>query len=166
MARSANPSLSRSPTPRAEPKPSSASAAPSTPGLSWEKNCAPLPDSPVAEPYRTVTAPALAIVPMSSPGTPMARSTKPSLLKSPAASALPKRSDASAASGTPPLPCTNCWLPAPDNPAGDPARMFTAPASSAVPTPSRGTPTARSANPSLSKSASTDTAAAAAVGEE
>ena len=165
MARSAKPSLLKSPTPRAEPKPSSVSAPPSTPGVFWEKNWLPLADSPLAEPYRTLTAPASVIVPMSSPGTPMARSINPSLSKSPAARALPNKSNGSAASATPPPPWTKSWLPAPDSPLADPSRTFTAPASSAVPTPSRGTPTARSAKPSLSKSASTDTAAAAAAGE-
>src|SRR6266540_3077665 len=94
-ARSAKPSLSKSPTPRSAPKPSPASAVPSTPAVSWEKNWPPPAARPLADPYRTLTAPASVIVPTSSPGTPMARSPKPSLLKSPAAKALPKKSNGS-----------------------------------------------------------------------
>ena len=56
----------------------------------------------------------------------MARSMKPSLLKSPAARALPK-SNGSAVSRPPP-PWTSSWLPAPVRPVADPSRMVTAPA--------------------------------------
>ena len=48
---------------------------------------------------------------MSSKGAPMARSAKLSLLKSPAASAAPKKSLASATPITPALPWSHCWLP-------------------------------------------------------
>ena len=48
--------------------------------------------SPPAEPYRTLTAPASAAAPTFSNGAPAARSAKPSLSKSPAATAKPNRS--------------------------------------------------------------------------
>jgi hypothetical protein len=81
-ARSAKPSLSKSPAVNASPKPSNSSAMLPTPGLSWVKSWLPDPVSPAAPPYSTFTAPAPVILPTDSPGTPTARSADPSLLKS------------------------------------------------------------------------------------
>jgi hypothetical protein len=51
-------------------------------GLSWVKSWLPVPLSPPAVPYSTLTAPASARLPTSSKGIPMARSARPSLSKS------------------------------------------------------------------------------------
>jgi hypothetical protein len=50
--------------------------------LTWVNSWLPVPLSPPAVPYSTVTAPASGILPMSSSGAPMTRSAKPSWLKS------------------------------------------------------------------------------------
>src|SRR5512132_75140 len=71
------------------------------------------------------------------------------------ASAAPKRSPASAVSGSSGLSWVNSWLPAPESPPADPYSTLTAPASTMAPTSSEETPTAGSAKPSLSKSART-----------
>ena len=56
-------------------------------------------------------APASNTVPTSSKGTPMARSSKVSLLKSPPVSTNPNSSPTSATPPIPPLPWKNCWFP-------------------------------------------------------
>src|SRR6266545_2201627 len=127
-ARSSTPLLLKSPAASASPKPSSVSAAPTIPGVSWVNCWLPVPVSPAAEPYRTVTAPT------SSNSTATARSVRPSLLKSPVASRCPKWSSPSTASGTPAVSWVNCWLPVADRPAAEPYRTVTAPAFTVVPT--------------------------------
>src|SRR6266545_2477949 len=82
---------------------------------------------------------------MSSPTTPILRSAKPSLLKSPAANDAPKKSPASAMPATPAAPCQNCWLPVLVRPLAEPCSTFTDPASAIAPMSSPTTPTARSA---------------------
>jgi hypothetical protein len=110
--RSAKPSLSKSPTPNMLPKKSPASAVLPTPGLSWVKNWLPVPVSPAALPYSTLTAPTSCRL-LDSPAAPIARSAKPSLLKSPTPNALPKVSPASAVLPTPAVFWVKNWLPVP-----------------------------------------------------
>ena len=68
---------------------SKASATPGTPGLFWVNSWPPVAVSPPAEPGITLTAPAPCALPTASSGAPAARSSKPSLLKSPAANEEP-----------------------------------------------------------------------------
>jgi hypothetical protein len=88
------------PAVRVSPKLSSGSALLPSPGLFWVNSCPPALESPPAEPYSTLTAPASGMVPTVSNGAPAARSPKPSWSKSPAASASPKKSCSSAAPPT------------------------------------------------------------------
>src|SRR5215475_1973270 len=150
-AKSAKPSLLKSPDAKALPNESLVSAV-SVPDVSWVKNWLPVGVSPAALPYRTLTAPASRTLPTDSNGTPMARSAKPSLLKSPTVSVSPNESCSSPVSA-PDVSWVKNWLPVPVNPAARPYSTLTAPASVALPTDSPGTPTARSAKPSSLKSA-------------
>ena len=122
------------------------------PALSWCQIWLPVAVRPAADPRSTLTAPAFAIAPTSSPRAPIARSSKPSLLKSPTARASPKRSPVSATLSMPALSWCQNWLPVAVRPAADPRSTLTAPALATVPTSSPGAPTARSSKPSLSKS--------------
>ena len=61
----------------------------------WFQNWLPVVVRPLAEPLSVMTAPAAAAVPTVMPGAPIARSAKPSPLKSPAASAKPNWSPGS-----------------------------------------------------------------------
>src|SRR5262245_13255942 len=79
---------------------------------SWVQSCAPAVARPLADPYNTCTAPTSVIVAESWEGMPIARSAWPSPLKSPAASANPKRS--------PVAPPTSSTLPAAVRPVGEP----------------------------------------------
>src|SRR6266511_4304019 len=157
-AKSTKRSPSKSPAPTATPNSSSGSTRPTTPGLSWVNSWLPAPVSPPAEPYSTFTAPASTTAPTSSNDTPTARSAKPSPSKSPTASASPKPSPSSAAPGTP-VSCVKSWLPAPVSPLAVPYSTFTAPPLPMAPRFSPATPTARSAKPSLLKSARRPSAA-------
>jgi hypothetical protein len=87
--------------------------------------------------------PASAVAPMSSPGTPMARSATPPP-NWPAARAAPRPSPVSAVPGAPPPLWWNSWLPAATKPESSPYSTVTAPAPVLVPTVSPGAPTARS----------------------
>ena len=84
-------------------------------------------------------------------GMPIARSAKPSELKSPEATTLPNRSPLSRAPFTPHRPWCHSWSRA-VTPEADPYITCTAPTSSMPRRSSPGTPTARSAYPSPSKS--------------
>src|SRR6266545_3535080 len=152
ILRSAKPSLLKSPAANDAPKKSPASAMPATPAAPCQNCWLPVLVRPLAEPCSTFTDPASAADPIASKGAPAARSTNVSLLKSPATSANPRLSPASAVPGRPPVPCQNCWLPAPVRPLAEPYSTLTSPASTIDPTSSNGTPTARSAKPSLLKS--------------
>jgi hypothetical protein len=77
-ARSAKPSWLKSPAASEKPKRSLFSALLATPEVFWVKYWLPLPLSPPAEPYSTLTAPAKVMSPTPSPGAPTARSAKPS----------------------------------------------------------------------------------------
>ena len=114
-------------------KVSSSSGEPGTPGVSWVNSCPPVVVSPPAEPYSTLTAPAAPKALTFSPGAPAAKSAKPSWLKSPNASAQPKRSPRS----TVPPTWVNSWLPVPQ-PLAVPYMTVTAPASEKLPMASRG----------------------------
>src|SRR5215216_4968689 len=92
-AKSAKSSSLNCPDAKAPPN----SSLTSTALTGWVKVCAPLRVTPEAEPYSTLTAPASTMLPTSSVGAPAARSSKVSLLKSPAASAPPNTSSASTA---------------------------------------------------------------------
>jgi hypothetical protein len=81
--------------------------------LPWKRLYDGVEDSPVLEPLKTVTEPALPAMPTSSPGAPTARSKKSSLLKSPAVRAVPKKSPTSG------LACWSTW-PAPVSPLAEP----------------------------------------------
>src|SRR6266508_3793874 len=151
-ARSARPSLLKSPLASRCPKWSSPSVTPVTPGLSSVNCWLPLPVRPPAVPGRTLTAPPFSTAPTSSEGAPTPRSSTPLPLKSPAASASPKASSASALPGTPAVSWVSCWLPVAVSPDAEPYRTVTATASTIVPTSSNSTATARSARLSLLKS--------------
>jgi hypothetical protein len=118
-ARSPKPSLLKSPAAKASPNESPSSEALPTPGVSWVNNWLPVPVSPAAPPYSTLTAPTPNRL-LDSPGAPTARSAKPSLLKSPAAKTSPKKSPSSAVLPTPGLSWVNNWLPDPVSPAAPP----------------------------------------------
>src|SRR5215211_2561904 len=148
-ARSAKPSWLKSPAANAQPNQSWVSAALPT----WVNSRPPAVVNPSAEPYSTLTAPASRTPPTSSPEAPPAKSANPSPLKSPAANADPKRSRNSAVPPT----WKNTCPPVPLSPLPAPYSTLTAPAMSFSP----GTPTARSATPSLLKSAATSDGVAA-----
>ena len=151
-ARSSKPSLLKSPTARASPNGSPLSARSRSPALSWCQIWSPAAVRPAAEPYSTLTAPAFAAAPTSSPRTPIARSSKPSLSKSPTARARRRSRPLSAAPSMPATSWCQNWSPVAVSPAAEPCSTLTAPAFATVPTSSPGTPMARSSKPSLSKS--------------
>ena len=122
------------PAARASPNQSPGSAAPGTPELSWVNSRPPLVVSPLAEPGRTLTAPASATAPTSLNGAPAARSAVPSWLKSAVVNAAPKLSPASI---MPPTWVIN-WLPVPASPPAPPYSTLTAPALPLRPTSSNG----------------------------
>src|SRR5439155_24487216 len=78
----------------------------------------PVADSPEADPYRMLTAPASVAIPTSLNGTPTARFLNPAPLKSPVASAQPNRS-AEASRADPVAVSSQNWLEVADNPVAE-----------------------------------------------
>src|SRR6188474_3780984 len=126
--------------------------------LSWVQNwsaCANVGDKPDEEPYITSTPPASNIEPIFSNGVPIAKSSLPSALKSPAVSEEPNLSLNSAISSILVLSCVQNWsacADVADKPDEEPYITCTAPALILEPKSSTGTPTTKSSNPSALKS--------------
>ena len=119
---------------------------------SWFQLSLPTEVRPSSDPSMMNTVPAPASPPRPSPGAPMAASQAPSLLKSPAATAAPKRSFFWLVSGTPSEFCDQLSSPLVVNPDGLPKNTWMRSVFDFPPRTSPGTPTMMSAKPSLLRS--------------
>ena len=152
IAKSVKPSLLKSPDVRTAPQWSYASFLSGTPGIFWWMRKEVSVVIPDGLPYKSVTAPASWNWPYFSPGAPIAKSLKPSLLKSPDVIAQPHLSFSSPASGIPLVSWSISCEPLVERPDDDPYKMDIFPTSFFPFLSFSGAATARSSYPSPLKS--------------